>query len=70
MEDRGCCYDDTHFGFETKWCFYPTGLYTVQRKKDHFVKFLFSLFIYIIIYLYHYFFMTYSVHVTIKRGNY
>lgn len=34
-EDRGCCYDDTDFGFETKWCFYPTGLYTVQRKIDH-----------------------------------
>ena len=36
-EDRGCCYDDTDFGFETKWCFYPTGLYTVQRKINHFV---------------------------------
>ena len=24
-EDRGCCYDDTDFGFETNWCFYPTG---------------------------------------------
>lgn len=24
-EGRGCCYDDTDFGFETKYCFYPTG---------------------------------------------
>jgi len=47
-EDRGCCYDDTDFGFETKWCFYPTdnkcygiapeeredcGYYGIQREE-------------------------------------
>ncbi|XP_078348304.1 uncharacterized protein LOC144633310 isoform X2 [Oculina patagonica] len=47
-EGRGCCYDDTDFGFETKWCFYPTdnkcygiaaeereecGYYGIQREE-------------------------------------
>ena len=24
-ERRGCCYDDTDYGYNTIYCFYPTG---------------------------------------------
>ena len=30
---RGCCYDDTIYGVNAKWCFYPTGYYNFLRVR-------------------------------------